>query len=291
MTRSQWWEWEEDEKRKKDKRSKLLRHTYTASLEPWEREDFQRSSRGTLQLAFAEHNLLVLMNQSSFHLLLHTSDSVAGTWFLMRFCSSSFWIQLHPVTHEKPVFIGNFYVATFSVSEKNFRDKEKDRVSIWFMKNSTLKAFNASLNYPFFLYVKETWWYLNLLLPNLTEAHFLSGQFSCSVMSNSLQPYGRQYTSLPCPSPPAGVCSNSCPSTQWCHPTISSSVIPFSYCLHSFPALWSFLKNHFFPSGGQSIGASVTASVIPVNIQDWFSLGLTGLTLALIVLFSLKLTM
>ena len=142
-----------------------------------------------------------------------------------------------------------------SVSEKNFRDKEKDRVSVWFMKNSTLKAFNASLNYPFFLYVKETWWYLNLILLNLTEAHFLSVQFSCSVVSNSLQPYGRQYTSLPCPSPTAGVCSNSCPSTQWCHPTISSSVIPFSYYLQSFPALGSFLKSHFFTSGGQSIGA------------------------------------
>lgn len=134
MTRSQWWEWEEDEKRKKDKRSKLLKHTYTASLEPWEREDFQRSSRGTLQLAFAERNLLVLMNQSSFHLLLHTSDSVAGTWFLMRFCSSSFWIQLHPVTHEKPVFIGNFYVATFSLWEELQRQGKRQSVNLVYEK-------------------------------------------------------------------------------------------------------------------------------------------------------------
>ena len=71
-------------------------------------------------------------------------------------------------------------------------------------------------------------------------------------------------------------CSNSCPSSWWCHPTISSSVIPFSSCLHSFPALGSFLISQFFVSGGQSIGASVSASVLPVNIQDWFPLGLTG---------------
>ena len=80
---------------------------------------------------------------------------------------------------------------------------------------------------------------------------------------------------LPCPSPTPRACSNSCPSSWWCHPTISSSVIPFS-CLQSFPASGSFPMSQFFASGGHSIGVSVSASVLPMNIQDWFPLGLTG---------------
>ena len=82
---------------------------------------------------------------------------------------------------------------------------------------------------------------------------------------------------LPCPSSTPGACSNSCPLSQWYHPTISSSVIPFSFCPQSFPASRSFPMNRLFTSGGQSIGASASASVLPVNIQDWFPLGLTGL--------------
>ena len=97
--------------------------------------------------------------------------------------------------------------------------------------------------------------------------------FSRSVVSGSLQPHGLQHTRLPCPSPSPGACSNSCPLSQWCHPTISSSVVAFSSCLHSFPASGSFLKSQFFASGIQSVGAS--ASVL-MNIQDWFPLGLTG---------------
>ena len=95
-------------------------------------------------------------------------------------------------------------------------------------------------------------------------------------MSDSLQPHGLQHASLPHPSPTPGACSNSCPSGWWCHPTISSSVIPFS-CLQSFPALGSFAVSQFFASGGQSIGASVSASVFALNVQDWFPLELTGL--------------
>ena len=106
--------------------------------------------------------------------------------------------------------------------------------------------------------------------------HQSSVQFSCSVVSDSLRPHGLQYTSLPCPSPTPGVYSNSCPSSQWCHPTVSSSVIPFSSHLQSFPASVSFPMNHFFTSGSQSIGASASASVLPMNIQDWFPLWLTG---------------
>ena len=95
------------------------------------------------------------------------------------------------------------------------------------------------------------------------------------VVSNSLRPDGLQHISLPCPSPTPGACSDSCPSSQWCHPTSSSSVVPFS-CLQSFPASGSFPMNQFFASGGQSIGASASASVLPMNIQDWFPLGWTG---------------
>ena len=114
--------------------------------------------------------------------------------------------------------------------------------------------------------------------PELNHLHFKS-QFSHSFMSNSLQSHGLQHARLPCPSPTPGAYSNSCPSSQWCHPTISSSVVPFSSLLQSFPASGSFPMSQFFASGGQSFGVSVSASVLPMNIQDWFPLGLTGLIL------------
>ena len=93
-----------------------------------------------------------------------------------------------------------------------------------------------------------------------------SVQLSGSVVSNSLWPHGLQHTRLPCPSPTPKVYSNSCPSCRWCHPTISSSVIPFSSHLQSFPASGSFSVGHFFESGGQSIEVSTSASVLPMNI-------------------------
>ena len=99
--------------------------------------------------------------------------------------------------------------------------------------------------------------------------------FRRSVVSDSLQPHGLQHTRLPCPSPSPGACSNSCPLSQWCRPTISSSVVPFSFCLQSFPASGSFLMSWLSASGGQSIGAS--ASVLLMNLQDWFPLGLISL--------------
>ena len=101
-------------------------------------------------------------------------------------------------------------------------------------------------------------------------------QFSRSVVSDSLWPHGLQHTRLPCPSSTPGACSNSCPLRQWCHPTILSSVVPFSSCPQSFPASGSFLMSQFFASRGQSIGAS--ASVLSMNIHDLFPLGLTALT-------------
>ena len=105
-----------------------------------------------------------------------------------------------------------------------------------------------------------------------------SVQFSHSVESNSLWLHGLQHARLPCLSPTPGAGSNSCPSSQWCHPTISSSVVPFSSCPQSFPASGSFPVSQFFASGGQSTGVSASASVLPMNTQDWFPLGLISLT-------------
>ena len=110
---------------------------------------------------------------------------------------------------------------------------------------------------------------------HLTPVRISSVHFSCSVMSDSLWPHGLQHTRHPCPSPTPRACSNSSPSIQWCHPTISSSVIPFSSCLQSFQASGSLQMSQFFASGGQCIGAS--ASVLPMNIHDGFPLGWTGL--------------
>ena len=103
-----------------------------------------------------------------------------------------------------------------------------------------------------------------------------SVQFSCSVVSDSLRPHELQHTRPPCPSPTPGVHPDSCPSSRWCHPAISSSVVPFSSHLQSFLASRSFPMSRFFTSGGRNIGASALASILPMNIQDYFPLGLTG---------------
>ena len=118
-------------------------------------------------------------------------------------------------------------------------------------------------------YVKGPFFYVSKLYASR------SVQFSCSVVSGSLRHHGLQHARLPCLSLTPRACSNSCPLTWWCHPTILCSVIPFS-CLPSFPASGSFQMSLFFTSGGQGIGASTSASVLPLNIQDWFPLELTG---------------
>ena len=113
---------------------------------------------------------------------------------------------------------------------------------------------------------------------NIYYKYFLksnSVQFSCSVISDLLRPYGLQHTRRPCPPCPRA-CSNSCALSRWYHPTISSSIVAFSSCLLSFPASGSFPVSRLFTSGSQSIGASASASVLPVNIQGWFPLGWTG---------------
>ena len=108
------------------------------------------------------------------------------------------------------------------------------------------------------------------------ESSLVSLQFSRSVVSDSLWPHGLQHTRPLCPSPTPGVYSNSCPMSRWCHPTVSSSGVLFSSHLWSFPASESFPMSQFFASGGQSIRVSASASVLPINIQDWSPLGWTG---------------
>ena len=105
---------------------------------------------------------------------------------------------------------------------------------------------------------------------------FSSVQFSCSIVSDSLQPHELQHARPPCPSPTPGVHPNPSPLSRWCHPTISSSVIPFSSCPQSFPASGSLQMSQLFTLGGQSIGVSASTSVLPMNTQDWCPLGWTG---------------
>ena len=125
-------------------------------------------------------------------------------------------------------------------------------------------------------------WYQNNIGLRMSWAKGLSilftysVQFSPLVVSDSLLPHGLQHTRLPCPSPTHRVCSNSCPLSRWSHPTISSSVIPFSSCLLSFLESESFPISQLFTSGGQTIGVSASASVLPMNTQDWSPLWWTG---------------
>ena len=107
-------------------------------------------------------------------------------------------------------------------------------------------------------------------MTDLNLNYILNEQFSCSVIPDSLWPHGLQHARLPYPSLSPRICSNSCPLSWWCHPTISSSVVPFSSCLQSFPASGSFPMSQFFESGGQNIGVSASASVLPMNIQTDF---------------------
>ena len=116
--------------------------------------------------------------------------------------------------------------------------------------------------------------FIPFLVHTCSPSRFSSVQFTSSVVSDSLRPHGLQHARPPCPSSTPRVYSNSCPLSPWSHPTISSSV--FSSCLQPFPASGSFPMSQFFASGGQSIGISASASVLPMNIQDWFPLGWTG---------------
>ena len=152
-------------------------------------------------------------------------------------------------------------------------DKHHDTITTSNRYNELFLKFPMSFYFLFIYLVVRTLNSRSTFLTNFKEHHFLL--FSCSVMSDSLWTHELQHAWLPCPSPSSRACSNSCPLSRWCHPTISSSVVPFSSCPQSFPASRSFLMSWLFASGGQSIGAST--SVPLMNIQDWFPLGLTGL--------------
>ena len=119
-------------------------------------------------------------------------------------------------------------------------------------------------------------YYTSHFFHKLSLLHIQSVQFSCSVVSNSLWPHELQHARPPCPSTTPGVYSNSCPLSQWHHPIISYSVVPFSSCLQSLPGAGSSPISQFFTSGGQSIGVSASTSVLPMTIQNWFPLGWTG---------------
>jgi len=149
------------------------------------------------------------------------------------------------------------------------------------MNVSAVVKHNAFQNLPLFLWKihKVLFFFLiEFYISILFKTEYIlwsSVQFSCSVMSDSLSPQGLQHARLPCSSPTLGACSNSCPWSWSCHPTISSSVLP-SPSAFNLSASGSSLMSPFFALGGQSIGASASASVLPINIQVWFPLGLTG---------------
>ena len=131
------------------------------------------------------------------------------------------------------------------------------------------------VNNPGQLQWLRTWWLQHPLFAGILFLPLMKG---CSVtkLCLTLHPHGLQHARLPCPLLSLRVCSNACSLSRWCHPTVSSSVIPFSSCLQSFLASGSFPRSQFFASGGQNIGVSTSASVLPMNIQDWFPLGWTG---------------
>ena len=158
--------------------------------------------------------------------------------------------------------LGSFFLSALALNERNRRFSEVLRVTA---EKTAAKQREDSVTITHVVFNPE----------QATE--FVS--YCCSVTQSylTLWPHGLQHARLSCPSPTPKVCLNSCPLSRWCHPTISSSVIPFPSCLQSFPASGSFPMSQLFISGGQSTEASASASVPPMNIQDWFPLGLTYL--------------
>ena len=161
---------------------------------------------------------------------------------------------------------------------KKLKTRQKDIPCSWIGRINTLKIYNTQSNLQIQCKIYHI---INDFIHRTRMKNFKicinSVHFSCSVLSDYLWPHGLQHARYHCPSPNPGVCSNICPPSQWCNPTISSYVIPFSSYLQSFPASGSFPMSQFFASCGQSIGVSASASVLRMNIQDWFPLGLTGL--------------
>ena len=155
--------------------------------------------------------------------------------------------------------------VAFSFSRGSSRPRDRTQVSRIAGRRFTLLATREAK--------EREWQRMFKLLHNCT--HLSPVQISHSVMSNSLWPHELYHTRPPCPSPTPRVHLNPCSLSRWCHPTISSSIIPFSSCPQSFPASGSFPMSQLFASGGQSIGVSASTSVFPMNTQDWFPLGWT----------------
>ena len=162
------------------------------------------------------------------------------------------------------IWINPFVLEIYYISEFYFSNLSNYlKVYIWLLEQACILHVNHStLNWPH--------WFKHIWKVN-------SVQFSCSVMSDSSWPHGRQHTRPPCPSPTPRAYSNSCPLSWWRDPTISSSVVTYSFCLPSLPASASFPMSQLFTSGGQNIGVAASTSVLLMNIQDWFPLTLTAL--------------
>ena len=185
-----------------------------------------------------------------------------GTWYGAQTTHSS---------RRRSIFVSWLWVA---VQEMDFLAGKHLCLSCPFYPLSCLVSSSFFKgNYSFcsrrFGCVHVRWWVQDL--PMFLSLNWTNSiQVSCSVMLDSLWLHGLQHARLSCPSPTPGACSNSCPLSWWSHPIISSSVVPFSSCLQSLPASGTFLMSQFFESGGQSLRASASASVLPMNIQDWF---------------------
>ena len=167
-------------------------------------------------------------------------------------------------------------VLVFLIDTNHQLGVRKDYIHLYFLISMHIiiiwrKFFSLKIEEMLFLYVSVFYVTHDELSPNICSV-----QFSRSVVSYSLQPHGLQHARLPCPSPTPGAYSNSCPRSRWCHQTISSSVVPFSSHLQSFPASVSFPMSQFFAWSGQNIGVAASASVLPMNTQDWSPLGWTG---------------
>ena len=169
--------------------------------------------------------------------------SSSGSRFVRTLCSDPLsWVALHSMAHS--------FIELHKLLHHDKAVIHEGQSSYWFPRRVVLNNV--------------------LTIGQLHSSPMLVAQFSCSVVFDSLQSHRLQQARLPCQSPTPRACSNSSPWSRWCHPTISSSVIPFSFHLQSFLASGSFQMSWFFTSGGQSIGVSASASVLPMNIQDWF---------------------
>ena len=175
----------------------------------------------------------------------------------------------------QPLYFNSFAAIKTSKSCEphwGIHDKNENAFSLWILWSHTFKwAVKKPKRVSNLEYWSSAGWF-----PVSLYVGFNSVQFNCSVMSDSLWPHGLQHARPPCPSPTPGAYSNSCPLRQWCHPTVSSSVIPLSSLPQPFPASGSFQMSQFFTPGGQRIGVSASASVLPVNTQDWSPSGWTG---------------